>query len=186
MWQRPRLRPHPRYPQALDIHTLSTPAHPQDARLSVQRTCTCLWVQPTHMFEYTCLRRIQGFNIRASEASTHARSRVNMRAFSLRVQRTHLCVQGARLRVSCTHLHVSCTCLRVQRTRLRVPCTHLCVPCTRLCVPCTRLCVQHTCLCVQHTCRKLCSQTSSSHFMHTPSCSARSSTHVRTFLTYLL
>ena len=149
MRQRPRLRPHPRYPQALNIHTLSTPTCPQDARLSVQRTCMCLWVQPTHTFKYTCPRRIQGFNICASEASTHKRSRVNMRTFSLRVQRTHLCVQGARLHVSCTRLRVSCTCLHVQRTRL----------------------------CIQRTRRKLCSQTSSSHFMHTPSRSTRSSTH---------
>jgi hypothetical protein len=170
--QRPRLRPHPQYPQALDIHTLSTPAHPQDARSSIQRACTCLWVQPTHTFEYTCPRRIQGFNVRASEASTHTRSRVNMHAFSLRVQGTHLCVQGARLRVLCTRLRVSCTRLRVQRTRLRVPCTRLRVPCTRLLV--------------QRTRRKSCSQTSSSRFMHTPSRSTRSSTHARTFLTYLL
>ena len=179
MRQRPRLRPHPQYPQALDIHTLSTPARPQDARSSVQRTCTCLWVQPTHTFEYMCPRRIQGFNVRASEASTHVRSRVNMRAFSLRVQRTHLCVQGTRLHVSCTRLHVSCT-------RLCVQCTRLCVPCTRLCVPCTCLHIQCTRLCVQHTRRKSCSQTSSSRFMHMPSHSTRSSTHARIFLTYLL
>ena len=84
---------------------LSTPARPQDARSSVQCTCTCLWVQPMHTFEYTCPRHIQGFNVRASEASTHARSRVNMHTFSLRVQRMHLCVQGVHLRVSCTRCH---------------------------------------------------------------------------------
>ena len=85
----------------------------------------------------------------------------------LRAQRTHLRVQRTRLRIQRT-------CLRVQRTRLRVPCTRICVQRMCLRVPCMRSCFVRLSLLKL---RKLCSQMSSSRFMHAPSHSTRSSTH---------
>ena len=87
---------------------LATRARPQDARSRVQRTCTCLWVQPTHTFgaptyahprlqhahssvQHTRVRQSRVNMRRAFEGLTHARS---VRGFNTRAFAFNACAFG--------------------------------------------------------------------------------------------